>query len=376
MKHLYTHFFGFFALSTILATGLMLSCKNENSPVSENTKESKDQHFVKEKIKTAAMAIETIEQTVEANGTVAAPPQSVAEVSAPINGFVTRVYSMAGKYVQKGDVLVALDHPDYLKMQQQFLESLSSYKYHKEEFTRQGQLNIEHATSMKTMQQAEKEYLTAESALLSLKKQLEWLGIDTDTLNTDNISAQFYLRAPISGYITQLHAPIGKYISENTVLFTVVNTKNLHLHLMVNQQYASTVKPGNTILFWEAGNAQAKHKATVFAVNKKVNESTGQVTVYAQIQNPDKGLLPGMFVRGILKTNQTEVMALPTTAVFQEDGKSYAFIHEGQGKYRRQQLETGVDNGQYIEILHIPDSLLNKAFVTQGTYYVRATENE
>src|SRR5882672_6771207 len=63
-----------------------------------------------------------ISGTIKANGMLDVPPQNLVTISAPLGGFVKNTELLQGMRVQKGQVLVTLENPDYIQMQQDYLE--------------------------------------------------------------------------------------------------------------------------------------------------------------------------------------------------------------------------------------------------------------
>jgi len=106
-------------------------------------------------IKTGHIRKQMISDIIFCGGTIEASPNQQAYVSVPMNGYLKKILVHIGEYVQKGRVLAILEHPDYIDLQREFLETKSQYDYYKEDFQRQGELSLENATSLKTMQLAQ-----------------------------------------------------------------------------------------------------------------------------------------------------------------------------------------------------------------------------
>jgi cobalt-zinc-cadmium efflux system membrane fusion protein len=46
-----------------------------------------------------------------------------------------------------------------------------------------------------------------------------------------------------------------------------------------------------------------------------------------------------------------ETLAVPASAVMQHDGKSFVFVSDGQERFRRVDVTTGIESGDSLEIL-------------------------
>ena len=68
-----------------------------------------------------------ISDIIFCGGTIEASPNHEAYVSVPINGYMKKILKHIGEYVKEGQVLAILEHPDYIDLQRDFLETKSQY---------------------------------------------------------------------------------------------------------------------------------------------------------------------------------------------------------------------------------------------------------
>ena len=167
-------------------------------------------------IETGKMEYRDMGGLLECTGIMEALPQNIADVTAPVGGLVKSCPCHSGDYVSAGQCIAVLEHPDYIKIQQDFLETKSQWEYYKEDFKRQGELTVENASSIKTMQQAQASFKATEVRLFALRSQLKLLGIDADSLNIGNISSTVNLTAPISGIYHRTEDQPGKICRPRT----------------------------------------------------------------------------------------------------------------------------------------------------------------
>ena len=107
---------------------------------------------------------------LSAIGTLVIPSADIVLITSPSAGLL-KVFSFpSGSYVKKGEVLALIENIEFLKLQQQYLEAKSEFFYYGEDLKRQGGLAIENATSVKKMQQAQRDYQTSEIRFRSLGK--------------------------------------------------------------------------------------------------------------------------------------------------------------------------------------------------------------
>jgi len=94
-------------------------------------------------------------------GTLVIPSADIVLITSQSAGLLKTVSFPSGSYVKQGEVLAMIENIEFLKLQQQYLEAKSEFFYYGEDLKRQGGLAIENATSVKRMQQAQRDYKTS-----------------------------------------------------------------------------------------------------------------------------------------------------------------------------------------------------------------------
>lgn len=240
---------------------------------------------------------------MQIKGIIEVPRSQLTYVSLPLGGIIDKIYVNESEYVNRGTLLATITHPDYVILQQKFLESKAKLNYLKEKFRRQGELTIEHASSIKKLQMAEAEYLAEEARHLGFKAQLKMVGIKPEDIHPDNLTLQLKVTSPVSGYVTQVKAKTGKYNHPNDWLFEITDMKKLQLSVMLDLHQVEQVKKGDSMEFVIPGKNKM-HKAKIEVKSLHVNESD-KIKVIAFITNSDDAsLLPGMTVKCSFSANE------------------------------------------------------------------------
>ncbi len=365
--------------SSILTVLLLYNCKNNDSDKTEIASPGMDTNvviFTPDQIRLANIKTDKIEKhsisnTVECTGRIEAHPNAIASVSAPIGGFIKNAPFYQGNYVKKGTILAVLEHPDYIRLQQDYLETKNKLEYYKEEFKRQGELTVENASSIKKMQQAQADYRTTEVKLFSLKAQLKLIGINADSLNIESISTTINITSPISGYISKVNASIGKFADSNEIIYEIVNNNNLHLHLKIFEKDIHKIKKGQKVIFGLMNSHEKKYSATIISIGQKVDDKSNTFSLHADIKNKNPVFNPGMHVFAEILLSATAVYAVPSEAVVTKKNKNFLFIAKDT-LYYKIQIKTGKESKGYIELVNLADSILEKQIVTSGAYYLNA----
>ncbi|MBK8655364.1 MAG: efflux RND transporter periplasmic adaptor subunit [Haliscomenobacter sp.] len=80
---------------------------------------------------------QNIKTSIKASGHLEVPPQNKAEVSTFIGAVVKSIAVLEGSKVQKGQRLAVLEHPDFIKLQEEYITAKSNFSFLEQEFLRQ-----------------------------------------------------------------------------------------------------------------------------------------------------------------------------------------------------------------------------------------------
>ena len=114
----------------ILSIFTLISCGNSKNP--ENEKEAIETNenlieITEAQFQSSAMELgEIVEQNIsegnKTNGFIEVPPSDRAMVSAIMGGYVKISHLLIGEKVKKGELLLTLENPDFIEIQQNYLE--------------------------------------------------------------------------------------------------------------------------------------------------------------------------------------------------------------------------------------------------------------
>lgn len=81
-----------------------------------------------------------------------------------MGGILKSTALLQGMWVTQGEVIATLEHPDYIQLQQDYLNNKSQLDFMEKEYTRQKELNQENVSAIKTLQKTESEYRSLKSS--------------------------------------------------------------------------------------------------------------------------------------------------------------------------------------------------------------------
>ena len=130
------------------------------------------------------------------------------------------------------------------------------------------------------------------------------------------------IEAPFSGSMGIRQVDVGDYVSPGTVIATLQDQTELEIDFTVPARYAPRLKPGLTVTVQVDAFPDQMFRATVAAVDARIDTETRNVLVRARLdsspaEDPERAqLLPGMFaVLEVDLGDRQEVVSIPETAM-------------------------------------------------------------
>ena len=373
-------------LSTMVLSALLFTGCNNRSETLETEGHHEEAESMVEltpaQYKIAGIELGKVEQKnlssiIKVNGVLEAPPQSLISISAILGGFVKNTDLLHGSRVMKGDAVVVMEHPDYIQLQQDYLDSKSRLVYLELEYKRQKGLREQNVSSAKIFQQTTADYKSAKARVNALEEKLALIEINAEQLEkSEEISRSVTVHSPINGYVSKVNVNIGKYVNPADVMFEIVNTEHLHVELMVFEKDISKIKEGQQIRFMLPNEDDEERLATVYLVGRSIG-SGRTVKVHGHLDKEDEQYLPGMFVKAFIEINNNTVNALPEKAIVQSGGNHYIYIFKGKRIENDQEMtdfemievQKGITEGLYVEVA-LPDTfdINSNQVVLNGAY--------
>ena len=249
---------------------------------------------------TAATAI----NKVSFNGTLIVPPQNFASVTMLMGGIIRSVNLLPGNYVKKGTLLATLDNPDFISLQQTFLESQAQTEYLKSEYNRQLVLSKEEVASVKKMEQSKADYLSMKSKMEAAAAQLSLLGISTQSLLKNGITPALEIKAPVNGYIGKVKVNMGKYLNEGDILCEIINKQETLLRLTTYEKDLKDIRLGAKVWFRVNGMGTKTFEAKLISIGQEVDETSRSLEVFAKVISEDPNFRPGMYVTAQIEKSE------------------------------------------------------------------------
>lgn len=315
---------------------------------------------------------ENVPLLVESTGMTQAV--SSADIVARVEGTLQEIAYEDGALVQKGDTLFVIDPMMYKAKRQQAEATLAAQKAVRNraavEYARNQKLYAERAASQATVVSWREQLGNAEAQVAAAQAALNQAGIEL---------GYTVIKAPFTGRVSRHKVDVGNVISPQTgALATIVSQDPV---------YASFTAPAESILplmdsFDDAksiplelaiGDAPYSIKGTLDYISPQVDASSGTLALRGVFPNADGKLLPGLFVRVRVPTQQTnEMLTIPRQAVLENQGKAFVYVIAQENRARMIPVRPGpaIGNDRIAIVSGItPESLViydGMAHIRQG----------
>src|SRR5690606_20135743 len=99
------------------------------------------------------------------------------------------------------------------------------------------------------------------------------------SVTAENIKSDVRVYAPISGYITELKAENGSFLSPSEMALSIINTDHIHLDLNVFEKDINSLEKGQRILFRLPDKRNVNYEAKVFLIGQAIDAENRMVNV-------------------------------------------------------------------------------------------------
>lgn len=301
-------------------------------------------------IKLGSAETRTLSANIKAHGALDVPPQNLVSISAPLGGFVKSTEFLQGMRVRKGQVVVILEHPDYIQLQQDYLDNKSQLEFLEQEYNRQVDLSKENVNALKSLQQAKSNYFGTKAKVAGLKAKLKLVNIDAVEIEKGEIKNTVSIVSPISGFVSQVNVNLGMHVNPTDIMFRIVDTEHVHAEAQVFEKDIPKLKIGQLARI-TLTNETKERLAKVFLIGKEITPER-TVRVHCHLEGEDPNLIPNTYFSVVIETGSNSVFALPDAAIVNFEGKQFVFVAEDATKhsYRLLEISTGASDNDFVEI--------------------------
>ncbi len=377
----------FYKLNSLIAALLFLSIScstDDQSSMSENLPASEvdnginyavsEEQFNSSNMTLVKLETQDFHQIVKATGMFDVPPLNRVSVSVYFGGYVKELKLLPGEQVKEGQTIFVLENPEFVQVQQDYLEAKGQLAYLKSDYDRQKSLAKDSITSQKNFLKSESDYVVTQVRYESLRKKLALMSINPEQLLIGNIKTEIAIKAPINGFVTQINITKGAFLKPTDPAMTIVDTDHMHLELNIFEKDLNAVAVGQLISFKTQDGSNKKYDAEVHLINKTVNQDSRTIAIHGHLMNEEiaNNFTPGMYLEAEIYTNTDSKLALPKDAVIEIDNHKYVLIRSNSGSknyaFEKMEVKTGLVSEGNIEILNTSDFDKDDEFLSKGAF--------
>ncbi len=361
----------------------MMSCTSKSSETTETEKtEPKSDVVTLTAQQVASLGIKSnnisksfMGMSIFANGMIDVPPQNKSYISVPFGGYIRDIKVLDGMRVSKGEVLLIVEHPEIIQLQQDYLEVQGNMEFLKAEMDRQKQLLDKEAGSAKNYQQAKSNWQVAQAKLSGLSVKLEMANVNVPSLKNGVIQREQKIKSPFAGIITKVNTNVGSFADPKDNLLEVIDLQHAHAELTVYEKYLKLLKI-NQMVSLNFVDSDEKTTAKVFLIGREIGADR-TVKVHCHFDCLPKEIVPGSYLKAEINVDEMEHFVVPTDAIISFGEKDLIYVTTDNRHFIPVEIEVLSTQGDKTAIQPINElDFLNRKYVSKGAYELLSTQNK
>lgn len=279
-----------------------------------------------------------------------------------IDGRITETFTSKNSQVRQGEVIFVVENEDIgLELKEadaNILEATSQLKQAENVYGRQKRLLERKATSAAKLDEAETYYKAAQARLEMYKAKRDKLLMQKDRQE---------VIAPIDGKILVLYRQKGSYVNAGTSLALIGDFSTLYFSTPIDDKNARYLGIGKQAeLIFDENDFQKVYSTGYAAGNKGINQTftatVKEITpplgetaairnVIWSVDNSSELLESQIYGAVSFQSHSSyQCLTVPLDAIIDIDEPA-VFVVTAQETIERRKIKTGVNDGEYIEVL-------------------------
>lgn len=335
------------ALACITAAFLVYSCKKPTMEVSSN---------IEVPVGVIEVSTSSIEEFVNTTGTVYPMEEVIlssemaGKYQLQVNPATGKTYTL-GDLVKEGATIIKLEDEEYynsLRIKSKEVD----YEISKQEYEKQKSLYEKGGATLRELKNAEINLINTEYDIESSKINL----------------AKMTIKAPFEGVISDLpYFTNGTRVKNATDLVKIINYTSLYLETNLPEKYFNNIEKGFKVYITSYTNPGDTLLGKITQISPEIDPEARTFQCFVEVDNANKTLLPGMFVRADMVINSSEdVIVIPKDIIISYNRMQMVYVVD-KGVANSRIITTGLENDKNIEVetgLALGESIVSKGFET------------
>jgi len=326
-------------------------------------------------------------------GKIAVDEDRSTLVYSPYAGRVVKLYARPGDKVKAGQPLFAVESPDMVQAQNDFISALSGLN------KAQAALNLakiveqqnktlyeSKAGPLRDLQQSQANALAtqndlhaAQIALEAVRNRMRILGKTDDEItkfrDTGIIDPLTTIYSPIAGTVVQRKVGPGQYVNTSSnnaaasdATFVVGDLSTVWLVAYVRESEARNIKVGQRVRFTVMAYPDRVFEAAISYVATSLDPNTRRLLVRATIDNQEGLLRPEMFASVKILTGEQLSPGAPRDSIVYNGSAAHVWVVNGDLSVQKRPIKIGLSQGNMVQVL---DGLrLGEKVVSKGSLFI------
>ena len=159
------------------------------------------------------------------------------------------------------------------------------------------------------------------------------------------------ITAPFSGIIGKRGISGSSLGSENTIILTLDDSRNILCDLKIPEAYAAVLKKDLKLEAKFSAYKNKTYKGKIESIASRVDPQTRSILARAKINNENAEIIPGSLLEIEIFYNDKDALGVPDTSIMYEGSKKFVYKILEKNIIKKIEVETGVRNKGNLEIL-------------------------
>ncbi len=326
--------------------------------------------------------------SISASGRILSKPNRDALILPPVSGrFLPPANDMPilGQNVDRGQLLGWIEHPlpaseqaamgsaqvqtglSLAQLEERiaqaeagFAQAQSQLELARQENERVSRLHALQVVPERRVELAKNELVIREAALEAARRSVESLSAVKDLVNEQRVAVEqpehrIVLRSPISGTVVEVNATSGAHVESDQTLFRIIDLSRIWIRADIYETVLPRVRATTGASMEVPGLLPleiTEQSGRLLTIGEVIDPQTRTIPVIWELANPERLLKVGMLVRVHIRTGeQVKTLAVPGSAIFQEDNKLVVYVHTAGETFDRRIVQTGIEDRGLVQIL-------------------------
>lgn len=306
-------------------------------------------------IQTDRVGLKPATREIAISGKVQYDEDRLSRISSPIVGRTVEIKVKLGEQVRQGDILMTIDSADISSAYADYFKSRSDLAFSQKAFDLAKDLYESKAIARKDLQQANNEYLKAETEFNRTRSRLLSLHVQEKELDHQPaLQSRFYLKSPLAGTIIEKNVTLGQTVGSDPAqnLFTVADLSTVAVVGEIFEKDISEVELDQEISITVDAYPDQVFHGKINYIGDLVDPVSRTIKIRGKVANPGRKLKPEMFARiSIEAGDQEKGISIPQSALFNEGKEQFVFVATSGQTFRRSNVTLGAQTGREAHVV-------------------------